>query len=124
MVVAVKIDRPFTNFIRTSIDVGESGYFSTSHDVSGSTYVTVTNNEATPFVVTVKFEFPEVDKYDISLKRITADSTSGQLLNGTSWTILRSFENDTVLDLDVDHSIFELSLRATEQVNGIVENLN
>lgn len=123
--VTVKIDRPFTTFTRygTALEPAKK-YFSTSQDTITSSSVKITNNKAELFTVIAKFEFPAVGKYEIAVKRITANSTDSRLINGTSWSLLRSFKNDTVLDLDTEHGILELSLRATEQINGVVENLN
>jgi len=123
--IRVQIDKAFTNITRTTSGRGAyTKYFSTSTVRSVSSGLKVTNNNTEAFTVTARFEFDTIGKYEISVKRITADSTSSRILDTTNWTLLRSFLDDTVLDLDTEHSIFELNLRATEQINGVVENLN
>ena len=125
----VIIDKPFTNFTRTTIGAGLNlpRYFDTKYTTPNAN-LTIENNTREAYTVTAKFTFPTVDQYEIKIKRITddidPDDSKNRTTNQTNWTLLRSFEDDKVLDLDTNHTLIELSLKANEQINGVVDNLN
>lgn len=121
--VTVHIDRPFTNCYRTNYGETVPTYFSSSV-LPKTNKIRIGNNTADANTILVRAEFGTADQYEIHIKRITADSDDNQLINKSYWGLFRSFERDTPLDLDTEHSLLELALTANEQINGVVENIN
>lgn len=119
--IAIRINKPFTNFVRNERG-DEAKYFPTSFGVKNDV-MSISNNTVDPYVVTAKIEFDTLDKYEIKIVRLTDDAVD-RVYSTTTWQLLRSFQDDTVMELDHDHTVLELSLKANEQINGVVENLN
>lgn len=122
----VHIDREFTNFTRLvdSYDPTEvKKYFPTNY-AKLQTDIIVENNTIDAFTITALITFPTVGKYEVRVTRLTEDSDDFKLQNKTYFTLFRSFIDDISLDLDTEHTLLELNIKANEQINGVVENLN
>lgn len=123
--VILLIDRPFTNFVRNGYyddELDGKAYFTTS--AGGRGVLTTTKNSTKSFVNTLRIDFPAKGKYEVRLTRTTPDDTSDRKISDTTYSLFRSFNDDDVLNLDNEHTLIELSLRATEQINGVVQDLN
>ena len=62
------------------------------------------------------------DSYDVQLTRLTADSSSTREQTNTNWSVLRSYQQD-----DSDYkgqNRVGLIIKATEQLNGVVQQLS
>lgn len=66
--------------------------------------------------------FPTFGQYEVRVKRNTADSTNSRLQNKTNWSSLRSYQADP--SDYTGQTRFGLVIRASEQLNGVVSQLN
>ena len=62
-------------------------------------------------------------KYDVRLRRITADSTSDTVIDESVWTALRSIRNESPIKLS-GLAVTVLRIKATDQLNGVVDRFN
>lgn len=63
-------------------------------------------------------------QYDVKVSRITAESTSPDAYEDAYWMLMRSLTNENPLP-DIDgKALIALRIRATDQLNGVVETLN
>lgn len=77
----------------------------------------------------ITFDVP-AGQYDVSMRRVTADaddeSTKSTTRNTFTWTLLQSWRDFPAVVGDDDHplTLMEVQLKATEQLNGNVDELN
>lgn len=62
-------------------------------------------------------------QYDVRVKRITFDSTADTVFHQSFWTALRTFTNEDPIAVK-GHALVALEIRATDQLNGIVDQYN
>lgn len=62
-------------------------------------------------------------EYDVRVKRNTADSTDTKVADETTWTVLRSIQDQTAVQ-NTDVALIALRIRASEQLTGVIENLS
>lgn len=70
-----------------------------------------------------RWTVPARGKYDIRVRRVTADSTSDRVSDEATWTALRTITNESPINFD-GLAATALRIKATEQLNGVVDNLN
>jgi len=122
--VVLEVDRPFINFTRRISGTDAPKFFASTSVGSVVQNVNIQNNTTDAFTIITKFVFDRPSKYEIKVKRLTQDSTSSSVSDSVTWSLFRSFGTAPVIDLDTEHSLIELNMRATEQINGVVQNLN
>lgn len=100
----------------------------------------VTMNGAGRFVVrgntkatlrrTVRLELPTRGRYDVRIRRVTTDDQSDTVGKDQSitnersyWTVIRSHRNEHPLNIE-GIALIALRIRASDQLNGIVDQLN
>lgn len=83
----------------------------------------VEDNTKLPFVVQLGLTFADVGQYDIRVIRRTADR-GDNFLEALAWTALRSFGEGAPVKLDVPHTLIELRVRATDQLNGVIDTFS
>lgn len=62
-------------------------------------------------------------KYDVRLRRVTADSTSDTIIDETIWTALRSIRNENPVKMP-GLAMTVLRIKATDQLNGVVDQFS
>ena len=86
--------------------------------------VVVTNATTEAFTVTKTFTFPEKGSYDVRISRITADSTSDQIIDEAVWSNLKSRYTAQKPVNQSDVSGTALFIKATDQLNGAIDRYN
>ncbi|WP_284736158.1 TipJ family phage tail tip protein, partial [Dongia deserti] len=62
-------------------------------------------------------------QYDVQVKRLTADASTDNVFNESHWTALRTFTDEAPVTAK-GHALFALEIRATDQLNGVVDEFN
>jgi hypothetical protein len=65
----------------------------------------------------------ERGQYDVRVKRVTFESTDPTVFHQSFWTALRSFTDEAPVQAK-GHALVALEIRATDQLNGIVDQFN
>ena len=71
-----------------------------------------------------RWRVPERAQYEVRLRRTTADTTDDRTFDGVYWTVLRTFIDEPPITSRRPLAMTALSIRATDQLNGIVDELN
>ena len=71
----------------------------------------------------VRFKVPERAQYDVRVRRVTADSTDGTLLDTITWATLRTVTNEPPFDA-TGLATTEIRIKATDQLNSVVNQIN
>ncbi len=92
---------------------------------SGADGVVTTSARTTePVFLTVEFDVPQGD-YDVKVVRWWGDSYRGYtVMKACSFVGLRSFANRPALAPKAAHTIMELKILASDQLNGVIQNLS
>jgi len=88
---------------------------------------TVSDETTQPFTVMMTMNFPETAVYELRLKRTTADPDLDDSLYGASistLTAIRSILNQAPFEFDRPHTVMELRVKATDQLNGVISTIN
>jgi len=71
------------------------------------------------------FRYPvALGEYDIRVTRQTADSDSSKVFDDVVWSAIKSFRTAPPIDFAKPLAITALRIRATKQLNGVVDNLS
>lgn len=62
--------------------------------------------------------------YEVRVRRTTTDSTSSQIYDVATWTTLRSIKDEDPINFTHPLAATALTVKATDQLNGVVDNLN
>ena len=91
-----------------------------------STADTITFRAASqnPIHVAVNFTFPSVGQYEIRVIQKTETSTDTRTQNEATLTMVQSYNNDKVLNLQRPHTFVETSIVASDQINGVIQNFS
>lgn len=84
--------------------------------------ITFTANDRQPFVRSVRIVFPSNGTYDVRLRDADGDSTSKFAID-SFWTTMRSVTKVQPVNMN-GLAYLEMRIRATEQLNGIIDTLN
>lgn len=63
-------------------------------------------------------------QYEVRVTRLTADSNDSQIADQLVWTALQTFTNEDPLHFPVPVAKTALVIKASDQLNGVVSNLN
>lgn len=100
----------------------DTSYYATgSRFVSGGGTVIVSGSTQTPRRATLFIDVP-VGEYEIRVRRDTGDTTDARLQNKTTWSSLRSYQQDSA-DYYGQNRL-GLTIRASSQLNGTVQQLS
>lgn len=72
----------------------------------------------------VRFAFPERGQYEVAVTRLGEDSTDTQVIDRSDWSAIRSFRPESPFNFKTPVSIVALRIRASNQLNGAVNNYN
>ena len=116
--------------IATNSFFGDAVYsyqdYQNSYTVATSTStVNIGRGSARPFFTNINVSFPSAAKWDIRIVRLT-DNYEGSINHVTGCTIsaLRSIKNIAPVAPDKPIGLIELKIKATDQLNGAVNNLS
>lgn len=107
----------FTDYSEVVVSVG-GGYVK---GVAGT--LTVTASTAQVLIKSKRFRFPEKGQYDIRIRRLTADSTSDQILDKSFLTALKSLSYRNPVKF-ADISGTGMRIKASDQLSGAVDSYN
>lgn len=88
--------------------------------------LTMEVREATtePFTVQLDLSFGEVAQWEIRIVRATPVSTSTRVVDTVVWSTLRSVRDTPSVFFDVPHTVVELKIKATDQLQGVVDTFS
>lgn len=105
--------------------------FSSGSGVIGSaaTSLTITDNTAETTYRTYKASNLDKGQYEVSIKRITADNNDAKIRDEFSVTNIRSIQKtdsngDQIVAFPKELCYVALKIKATDQLNGVIGNLN
>ncbi len=84
--------------------------------------IRVSNKTQKGFTVSVLLKFPAPGQYELRTGRATTDSDSRYISDDVYLTSLRSSKNKSPIAPEVPHTIVEMRLLATDQLNGVINN--
>jgi len=77
-----------------------------------------------PFFVTANVTFPSAGKWDIRVVRVSENNTASNQYTKNYLSSIRSIKNIPPIAPDKPMAIIELKIKATDQLNGSVQNLS
>lgn len=92
--------------------------------VSPTLGISCTANTSKPFFVTLTISNLVSGQYEIRSKRTTVDSTESYSYDDVYLAALRSIKNIAPIAPSVPHTIVEMRILATEQLNGVVDEFS
>ena len=92
--------------------------------VSGSNRISCTAKTAKPFFVSLTISNLTADQYEIRCIRTTSDSTDKYTYDDVYLAALRSIKNSSPVNVTEIHTIVEMKILATEQLNGVVDEFS
>lgn len=108
-----------------------SSYESIPYELVGSqasvqvpNQIKCTGNSTKPFFVSLTLNFPTAGEYEIRSLLITTESTSQYVYDDVYLAALRSVKNAAPIAPKVPHTIVEMKVLATEQLNGVVDEFS
>lgn len=63
-------------------------------------------------------------QYQVRLRRTTPDTTSNQIVDDTTWSVLRSIRNDNPINFPFPLALIAVRIKASGQLNGAIDQLN
>lgn len=98
--------------------------FTVSKTVSQTPYFAITDTFASATRKNIKFTTGKIGQYDIRIKRKNAESTDSLIKDKAVLSTLRSIE-DTGKDIAPNGLAYiEMRIKATDQLNGVIDTLN
>jgi sulfur carrier protein ThiS len=85
------------------------------------TYINISGAQNTPLRATIEWPVTK-GTYDVRMYRVTADSTNSREKTGTSWSIIKSYQEDSATYIGQNRR--GLEIRASEQLNGTIQTLS
>ena len=63
-------------------------------------------------------------QYDVRVTKTSADQTGSRQVESLSWTAVKGLRADPVINLDEPLALLALRIRASDQLNGVIDTLN
>ena len=92
--------------------------------VSGTNAISCTAATARPFFVSLNFYFETPGEYEFRATRLTSDSDDRYISDDVYLASLRSIKESAPISPTVPHTIVEVKILATEQLNGVVDEFS
>lgn len=86
--------------------------------------VTVSAYTAQPLTTAVTIDFPEPGVYEIEVRRTSPESNVDQIRDEVALTLVKSWQDGDVVNLETRHTMVEMAVTATDQISGTIQNLN
>ena len=77
-----------------------------------------------PFTFQLDLNLPSSDQWEIRVVRNSAVDPSTRVVDTTIWSTLRSIRDTPSIDFDVPHTMVELKIKATDQLQGVVDTFS
>lgn len=77
-----------------------------------------------PFVISLASPDLPAAQYEFQLTRIQPDDSSSRIITAATITMIKSFQDGTVVNLDKNHTMLEMRLVASDKISGVVQNLS
>jgi hypothetical protein len=91
---------------------------------AASDYGYFNDKNVNPLKRSLEIKFPTSGKYDIRFVRLTKDNDGSRYVHDDMvLTQLQSIKNTDPVIFDAPHTVLEIRIRATEQLNGIISEL-
>ena len=125
----LRLDRAitWTTNQKTYLGVTPPAFFETNFEVlrknNNSTF-TIQSNTRKPFTIFARINFPTADKYEIVVERLTPDAVDTKIIDKSGYALIRNFQHSNPCAFRVPHTIYELKIKANEQINGVVQDLS
>ncbi|HET8791810.1 MAG TPA: host specificity factor TipJ family phage tail protein [Modicisalibacter sp.] len=84
--------------------------------------VTLTHNRTSAVRHGFRWSVPR-GQYEIRLRRTTADTNDTQIIDTLQWTAYRTITNEDPINFAYPLAVTALSIKATDQLNGVVDQL-
>jgi len=114
----VKIDSTGAKF-KTNFD---SAWLNTTYDLIDSIDFTAKKTSGLRFGV--RWGVSVRGQYDVRVRRTTLDTDSSLIADATFWTVIRSIRNQHPVVSPVPIAMTALVIKATDQLNGIIDNFS
>jgi hypothetical protein len=102
---------------------GATGYQITGdHTVLSADTLRVTRRTNRPFTISLRLDFPRSGEYEMRVLRANEDSQDRYTQDDVYLTSVRSIKNVTPIAPEVPHTIVEMKILASDQINGSVNN--
>ena len=85
---------------------------------------TITRSRTTPVREGARWRTPERAQYEVRVRRTTADSTDERTFDQIYWAVLRTFVDEPPITSRQPLAMTAMSIKATDQLNGVVDQLN
>ncbi len=82
----------------------------------------ISSSKTASFRRSVRFSVPK-GKYDVRVKRITADAEDSRVFDESYWTALRGYRDEDPVNTN-NIAFVALRIKATDQLNGVVDRFN
>lgn len=102
-------------FDRTWVDV---------FDETPTSAITFTHARAVAIRHGIRWNTGARGQYEIRVRRTSADTDNTQIFDEVFWVTIRSFTNEDPVDFPHPLATFQLEMRATDQLNGVVDTLS
>lgn len=130
----IPIDPPLqSNFITEPYIPDGSGWQPLNNYTAGGTAlfnpalnIRIADNTLIPFSFSVTIAFSEPEQYDIRVTRKTDDPSTNSRYGASKslWSGIRSQSNTVAVNFDEERTYLALSMRATDDLNGVIDTVN
>jgi hypothetical protein len=97
----------------------------TTVNPSGDSEATVTLSGSNPNTIRQTRRFTVAKgQYDVRLTKTSTDKTGSRQAESINWTAIRGLRTDPVINLDEPLALIALRIRASDQLNGVIDTLN
>lgn len=86
--------------------------------------LSIEDKTSTPFVRTLKYEFASRGRYQIGVTRMKREDRNSRKISDCDWTAIRSYRPEYPLNFPKPLALVCLRIRATKQLNGVLDNFN
>lgn len=90
----------------------------------GTQIVTICGARNNTLRRTFEIMFPEKGKYDIRVRRMTADSTDARRNDRSFWVAIRSISNDNPINTPYPVNLLAVKMKASGQLSGAIDTLS
>ena len=105
------------------IDIGAESVFGVDAQyVSGN--VRLTGSTTRPFVAVVSITTPFAGDFDFKAVKISADNTDSKFGEDATITMIKSYSEGSVVNLEKPHTMVEMRILATDKISGSVQNFS
>jgi hypothetical protein len=106
------------------VGIGAGSVFGVSAQDIGGGNVRLSGSSARPFVAVVSINCPFSGEFEFRAVKLSADQTDSKYGEDATITMIKSFSEGTVVNLDKPHTMLEMKILASDKISGSVQNLS